>query len=245
VLPISVERETLKAGPAGTIPRPLRVFVIACFVLIALQSCVSGPPVLTPPPDQIDALDGYGSLSLRRENGAVKTRFSFRFVLPDTGRIEALDIFGRMHAVLIFKEGDSWLVLSSQHAYWTGPEEELMDRFLGFGLKAGELARLLCGHWPGSGAPDGTSGWDLNRDPRGRVLGGERDGFRFDVGDFFRGASVPRTIAFSGVGRSGSVRVLKIQFNRPASGDLFGASILKGLEPKTWPEIEDLLQDED
>jgi hypothetical protein len=82
-------------------------------------------------------------------------------------------------------------------------------------------------------------------DARGRVLGGERGGFRFEVGEFFGGASVPRTVAFAGAGRSGRIRVLKIQFNRPARGNLFGASILKGLEPKTWPEIEALLQDED
>jgi hypothetical protein len=190
-------------------------------------------------------LDGYGSLSLRRESGSVKTRFSYCFVLPDTGRIEALDLFGRTLAVLIFKEGDSWLALPSRHAYWTGPEEGLMEKFLGFGLKAGELARLLCGRWTGPGAPDGASGWNLDRDARGRVLGGERDGFRFEVGEFFGGASVPRTVAFSRAGRSGRIRVLKIQFNRPPRGDLFGPSVLKGLEPKTWPEIEALLQDED
>jgi len=245
VRPISAERETLRAGPAGTMPRALRVFIVACFVLVALQACVSGPPVLSPPPTQIDALDGYGSLSLRRESGSVKTRFSFCFILPGTGRIEALDVFGRTLAILIFKEGDSWLALPSRHAYWTGPEVELMEKFLGFGLKAGELARLLCGRWTGPGAPDGAGGWALDRDARGRVLGGEKDGFRFDVGEFFSGASVPRTVAFSRAGSSGRIRVLKIQFNSPPRSDLFGPSVLKGLEPKTWPEIEDLLQDED
>ena len=243
--PISAERETLRAGPAGTSLRALRVYVVACFVFVALQACVISPPDLSPPPTRIDTLDGYGSLSLRRESGSVKTRFSYCFVLPDTGRIEALDLFGRTLAVLIFKEGDSWLALPSRHAYWTGPEEGLMEKFLGFGLKAGELARLLCGRWTGPGAPDGASGWNLDRDARGRVLGGERDGFRFEVGEFFGGASVPRTVAFSRAGRSGRVRILKIQFNRPPRGDLFGPSILKGLEPKTWTEIEALLQDED
>jgi len=235
----------LRARTAETTARAMRISGIAFFVLVALQACVSGPPVLSPPPTRIDALDGYGSLSLRRESGSVKTRFSFRFILPDTGRIEALDVFGRMLAVLIFKEGDSWLALPSRHAYWTGPEEELMEKFLGFGLKAGELARLLCGRWTEPGAPDGAGGWKLERDVRGYVLGGERDGFRFEVGEFFGGASVPRTVAFSRAGRSGRVRVLKIQFNRPPRGDLFGPSVLKGLEPKTWPEIEALLQDED
>jgi len=227
------------------IPRAMRISGIAFFVLVTLQACVSGPPVLSPPPTRIDALDGYGSLSLRRESGSVKTRFSFRFILPDTARIEALDVFGRMLAVLIFKEGNSWLALPSRHAYWTGPEEELMEKFLGFGLKAGELARLLCGRWTEPGAPDGAGGWKLDRDVRGYVLGGERDGFRFEIGEFFGGASVPRTVAFSRDGRSGRVRVLKIQFNRPPRGDLFGPSVLKGLEAKTWPEIEALLQDED
>ena len=240
-----MERETWRAGPAGTTRRALRISIVAHFVLVALQACVSGPPVLSPPPIQIDALDGYGSLFLRRESGSVKTRFSFRFILPSTGRIEALDVFGRTLAILIFKEGDSWLALPSRHAYWTGPEEELMEKFLGFGLKAGELARLLCGRWTGPGAPDGAGGWKLERDVRGYVLGGERDGFRFEVGEFFGGASVPRSVAFSRAGRSGRVRVLKIQFNRPPRGDLFGPSVLKGLEPKTWPEIEALLQDED
>jgi hypothetical protein len=233
-----VEGEALRAGTAEMIPWVLRVSVIWCFVLVALQACVSGPPVLSPPPARIDALDGYVSLSLRRESGSVKTRFSFRFILPDKGRIEALDLFGRTLAILIFNEGDSWLALPLRHAYWTGPEEELMEKFLGFGLKAGELARILCGRW------DGAGGWNLDLDPLGRVLGGEREGFRFEVSEFFGGASVPLTVAFSLAGRSGRVRVLKIQFNRPSGGDLFGLSILKGLEPRTWTEIEALLQDE-
>ena len=235
----------MRRRTAETIPRAGRTSGIVFFVLLALGACISGPPRLSPPPARIDALDGYGSLSLRREGGSVKTRFSFCFILPNTGRIEALDVFGRTLAVLIFKEGESWLALRSRHAYWKGSEEELMEKFLGFGLKAGDLARILCGRWAGPGESEGAGGWKLDRDVRGYVLGGERDGFRFEVGEFFGGASVPRTVAFSRAGRSGRVRVLKIQFNRPPRVDLFGPSVLKGLEPKTWQEIEALLQDED
>lgn len=240
-----MECETLRAGTAGKARRGMLAFGIALIILVSFEACLSGPPVLSPPPARLDSLDGYGSLSVRGESGSVKTRFSFCFVLPGTGRVEALGVFGRTVAILVFKEGDSWLVLPSRHAYWAGREEELLEKFLGFGLRASELASILCGRWTGPGATEGAGGWKLDRDARGNVLSGERDGFRFEVSEFFRGASVPRTVAFSRSGRAGRVRVLKIQFNKPPRGDLFGPSVLKGMEPKTWPEIEALLQNED
>ncbi len=240
-----MECETLRAGTAATARRAMLAFGIALIILVGFEACLSGPPVLSPPPARLDSLEGYGSLSVQGESGSAKTRFSFCFVLPGAGRVEALGVFGRTVAVLVFKEGDSWLVLPSRHAYWTGREEELLEKFLGFGLRASELASILCGRWTGPGAAEGAGEWKLDRDVRGNVLSGERDGFRFEVGEFFRGASVPRTVAFSRAGRAGRVRVLKIQFNKPPRGDLFGPSVLKGMAPKTWPEIEALLENED
>ena len=228
----------IKARP-GAIP----LAPILAVLLAAFAACISGPPMLSPPPARVETLDGFGSLSLRGAGGSLRGRFSFLVSLPDTARIEVLDPFGRTRAVLIFREKEAALILPSRKAYWSGPEEELMRNFLGFGLAAGDLAGLIGGRWAEAGAPE-APGWSLDRDREGRVRAGAKDGFRFDVEEFFAKTSVPRTVGISRDGEPGRLRVLQIRFNRPPRGDPFGLAVLQRLDRKTWEEMEELLGNE-
>jgi Outer membrane lipoprotein LolB len=230
----------------GRLVAPPFALGLAAAALFLLAACVSGPPMLSPPPARVETLDGFGSLSLRGAGGSLRGRFSFLLSLPDKGRIEVLDPFGRTRSVLIFRERAAYMLLPSRKAYWTGSEEELMENFLGFGLSAGDLAGLLGGQWAAAGTserPEG-GGWAFERDRDGRVHAGAKNGFRFEVEEFFGRTSVPRSVGISRAGEPGRLRVLQIRFNRPPRGDAFGLSVLDGLARRTWAEMEELLRDE-
>ena len=212
--------------------------------LLLCAACISGPPLLSPPPARVTTLDGFGSLSLRGAGGSLRGRFSFLLSPPDMGRIEVLDPFGRSRALLIFRESTAAMVIPSRRVYWSGPEEELMENFLGFGLRSRDLAGLIGGRWTETEAPE-AAGWALERDREGRVRAGANDGFRFEVEEFFGKTSVPKSVGISRDGDPGRLKVLQIRFNRPPRGDAFGLSVLNGLDRKTWAEMEELLGDED
>ncbi len=148
--------------------------------------------------------------------------------------------------MLIFRERTAYMLLPSRRAYWTGPEEELMENFLGFGLNAGELAGLIGGQWAAAETVEGPEDgrWAFERDGAGRVLAGAKDGFRFKVEEFYGKTSVPRSVGFSRSEEEGRLRVLQVRFNRPPRGDAFGLSVLDGLDRRTWAELEELLRDE-
>lgn len=244
---ISVTRGNTSApGTRARLVVPLLAAGLAASALFFTAACVSGPPMLSPPPARVQTIDGFGSLSLRGAGGSLRGRFSFLLSLPDKGRIEILDPFGRARSVLIFREQAAYMLLPSRKSYWTGPEEELMENFLGFGLTAGELAGLIGGQWAAGGTTEGPegAGWEFERDRDGRVLAGAKDGFRFEVEEFYGKTSVPRSVGISRAGEPGRLRVLQVRFNRPPRGDAFGLSVLDGLDRRTWEEMEALLRDE-
>ncbi len=202
--------------------------------------------MLAPPPAHVATLDGFGSLSLRGAGGSLRGRFSFFLSLPDQGRIEILDPFGRTRAVLIFRERTATMLLPSRKAYWTGPEEDLMQNFLGLGLSVRDLAGLIGGQWVPAEAQEGREGggWAFERDRNGRVRAGAKGGFRFEVEEFFGRTSVPKAVGLSRSGEPGRLRVLQVRFNRPPRGDAFGLSLPDSLIRRTWAEMEELLRDE-
>lgn len=237
-----------RSAPAakGRLFRVSLAAVLAAPALVFFAGCVVGPPLLSPPPARVETLDGFGSLTLRGEGGSLRGRFSFLIALPDKGRIEVLDPFGRTRSVLIFREQAAYMLLPSRKVYWTGPEKELMENFLGFGLTAAELGGLIGGQWAAAGAWEGPEAgrWAFEKDGAGRVLAGAKGGFRFTVEEFHGKTSVPKSVGFSRSGEDGRLRVLQVRFNRSPRGDAFGLSILEGLARKTWPEVEELLRDE-
>lgn len=233
--------------PAGRTRLARAPAALAAATLLALAGCITGPPLLSPPPADVKVLDGFGSLTLRADGGSLRGRFSFLLVPPDKGRIEVLDPLGRTRALLAFREGEAIMVLMSRKAYWSGPEAELMEGFLGFGLTIGELAGLLGGRWTDAGTtgtPE-SGGWAFEKGKDGRVLSGAKGEFRFHVEEFFDKIPLPRAVGFSRAGETGRLRVLQVRFNRPPRPDAFAPARLEGLERKTWPEMEELLRDAD
>jgi len=203
-------------------------------LIAALAACEVRVPVLVPPSGGVEAVDGFGSASLRGEDAVVKGKFAFLFRRPGLGRVEAVDPIGRTAFLMIFRGDRAYFIVPGKKAYAEEGPETMMERFLGISLPPDEALRLLSGTWADAGA---GSGWGVERDDRGRVARGGRDGFAFTVREFFPGAGVPRDIGLSGPGTSGRMKVLKIGFNPPLREAAFDVSFLRGYALKTWDEI--------
>jgi hypothetical protein len=206
-------------------------------LLAALAACAGRVPVLVPPSRGVEAVEGFGSASIRGEDVAVKGRFAFLFRRPGLGRVEAVDPIGRTAFLMIFREDRAYFVVPGKKAYAEDGPEAMMKRFLGVSLPPDEVLRLLTGTWADVG---GAIGWNVERDERGRVARGGRDGFTFTVRAFFPGAGVPRDIGLSGPGTSGWMKVLKLGFDPPPREAAFDVSFLRGYALKTWTEILEL-----
>ncbi|MBE3125215.1 MAG: hypothetical protein IMZ54_01305 [Acidobacteria bacterium] len=206
-------------------------------LLAALAACAGRAPVLIPPSCGVEAVEGFGSASMRGEDVVVKGKFAFLFRRPGLGRVEAVDPIGRTAFLMIFREDRAYFVVPGKKVYAEEAPEVLMKRFLGISLPPDEALRLLSGTWADAGA---GSGWSVEQDERGRVARGERNGFAFAVLGFFPGAGVPRDIGLSGPGTSGRMKVLKLGFNPPPREAAFDVSFLRGYVLKTWGEILEL-----
>jgi outer membrane biogenesis lipoprotein LolB len=206
-----------------------------------LSGCYPSRPSLSPLPPQVKSVEGYASLRLTQEGTTVKSRFSFIFLLPGQGRIDVKDPLGRAVASLFIEENESYFVLPSKKMYWGAEREEAMAKFLGFALNPQEMTSIL------TGKLEDLDGWDVEKDDRNRVIRGQRDGFRFEVRQFFSDSRLPRLIALSHAGANGSLRVLRLNFNQPPKKDAFRLAFLedKDYTVATWAEIEQWLRHED
>jgi len=172
---------------------------------------------------------------------AVKGKFAFLFRQPGLGRIEALDPLGRTMYVMLFFETRAYLVLPSRRAYAEEPPAVMMDRFLGFSLTPEDVIHLLSGRWPEGGVPARETSWVLDKEPDGRVVGGDRDGLVFRVVKFFGRTGVPREIGFSRPGTTGRMTVLTLRFNPPERRKPFDTVFLDRFTRKSWDEIAEEL----
>jgi len=207
------------------------------FGIAALISCAGRPPRLVPPSVGVEAVEGFGSASLRGTEAAVKGKFAFLFRQPGLGRVEAIDPVGRT-AFLIFLRGDrAYFVLPRKKVYAEERPETMMERFLGISFLPDEMLRLLSGGLMG----EGPGGWSTERDEEGRVVRGEKDGFAFAIREFFPGAGVPRVLELSGPGASGRMKVLELRFNPAAREGAFDLPSLRSYALKTWAEIVELI----
>lgn len=215
--------------------------------MLVLASCAGKPPVLVPPPAGVDSVAGYASASIEGEETALKGKFAFLFRRPGVGRVDVSDPFGATLYFLLFEQDAAYIVVPSKKAYAEERPEALMDRFLGFGLRPDEVIRLLSGEWRdvGTGGEQGQVGvWSLERDGSGRVVRGERNGFRFEVPEFFPGAGVPRSLLFSGSGTSGRIKILTLRFNPASRPEALDAAFLKAFRRLSWDDIQGILRNE-
>jgi len=225
-------------GSTRAFARALRAASAAATLAGLLVACSGRPPVLVPPSSPIEAVEGFGSASVSGAEASVKGKFAFLFRRPGLGRVEALDPIGRTAFLIYFRGGRAWFVLPSKKVYAEDEAEVMMRRFLGLALRPDDTLSLLSGVWPEDAA---GGGWSVGRDAEGRVIGGVRGEFRFEIGEFFRGGAVPREIEIAGSGTTGRVKVLKAAFNPPPRDGSFDTAFLSRFTAKTWDELAELL----
>ena len=202
-----------------------------------LLSCAGRPPRLVPPAAGVEAVEGYGSASLRGTEAAVKGKFAFLLRLPGRGRVEAFDPFGRTTFLIFLGEDRAYFVLPAKKVYAEEAPETMLERFLGISFLPDELLRLLSGTLTG----EGRGGWEVERDEAGRVSRGAKGEHAFAVREFFPGAGVPRVVEISGPGASGRMKVLSLGFNPPVREGAFDPPPLRAYALKTWDEIMGLI----
>jgi hypothetical protein len=222
--------------------RQATALAAGALVAILLASCARRPPVLVPPASGVEAVAGVASASVRGAEADIKGKFAFLFRKPGLGRVEAFDPLGRTIYYMVFTGESAYLVVPRKKAYAETRPAALVDRFLGFALEPGEVLELLSGEWaerPGSREED----WALRRDAQGRVVRGERGNLVFEVGEFFPGAGVPRTVTFTGPSASGRMKVLSLEFNPAPRPEAFDTPFLRTFARKSLEDIAEIRDD--
>ncbi len=196
--------------------------------------------LLTPVPPQIESMEGYASLRYTGAQGSARTKFSFLFVSPDRGRLDASDFLGRAIYQVIMTDNQAYFVLPSKKVYWRAEEQEIVFRFMGFHLSLEEMASLLSGRWPENEEEGPLFEWDLERDSENRIVRGNRGDLRFYVEEFIANTDIARAISFSHPLNEGRLKILNIGFNQPLNERAFSTGFIQRYEEKTWEEIQKL-----
>jgi outer membrane biogenesis lipoprotein LolB len=230
--------------------RRIFMFTSLSFVLLLLVWCRPTGVLLQPVPVNIDRIEGHASLKISGEQGSARSKFAFLFQLPHQGRIEVSDfLLGRtLYQIIVDRERAVFLV-PSKKVYWEGEEEEIIDYFLGFRLSLDEMINLIKGKWEERvqevGREKNMKSWNLKRDERGRVLAGTRGNLHFEVKEFLSGSHIPRILIFQHPLNSGRLKILRVDFNRPAKKkNAFSLSFLDNYRRVSWEEIEKILANE-
>jgi len=211
-----------------------------CLVLLSLLRCSTSPVLLTPVPPQIESMEGYASLKVEGAQGSVQTKFSFLFVSPDRGRIDASDFLGRAIYQVIITDNQAYFVLPSKKVYWRAEEQEIVFRFMGFHLNLEEMASLLSGHWSEDKEEGSLFEWDFERDNQNRIVRGNRGDLQFYVEEFIANTDIARAIFFSHPLNEGRLKIRNIGFNQPLNDRAFSTGFIQRYEEKTWEEIQKL-----
>lgn len=194
------------------------------------------------PETAVVAVEGYGQAVIEGPAFALKGRFAFALRDSGLGRVEGFDPLGRPAFLLLSNGEKEYLVLPRRRVYTDAEAGALGREFLSFGFSPLEAVLLLCGRLGGDGRT--PSGWTLERDGQGRLAAGSKDGFRFEVGAYFRGGGVPSEVRFDCEGR-GRLRVTKLRFNPPLKEAVFDVGFLAGFRRISREEMEGLIRDED
>jgi len=220
-----------------------RPAVLACLLLFA-AGCRPSRVLLSPVPDRIDAVEGYASLTITGDQGTDRTKFSFVFQIPERGRIEVSDFLGRTLYQIIINDQGAYFVVPSKKVYWQGPEEEIIDKFFGFGLALDEIVFLISGQRFESEEESPLSAWTLSRDGRGRVVAGQRNELRFSVLEFIEGTGLAETLEYEHPLNRGKMRILRMAFNPAVNPRAFETPFLGRFSRKSWEEIQEIFRDE-
>ncbi len=221
--------------------RGILLLLFAGLLVLSSAACLGVRPSVGTVPPTVESLEGYASWRVERDGASARSRFSFLLVVPDRGLIEITDPLNRTVSRLVLNGETAYLVVPGKRAYWQADRREVMTKLLGFDFDPQELSALL------SGRESGLTGWRLETDDRGRVVGGRRGDLAFSVVDFFEGRRLPRTVAFSTGSTEGRLKVIRLRFNQPQKEDPFRLSFLNDERYRAvgWPEIEKWLRNED
>ncbi len=181
------------------------------------------------------------------EQGTARSKFSFLFQLPDLGRIDVSGALGSVVYRIFISEGEAYFVVPSRKVYWQGQEEEIIDKFMGFRLNLAEMINLLSGNWKKEDArqKEDLESWVFSRDQKGRIVFGQRDELRFEVKEFIGETPFARRLIFEHPLSTGQVKILSLSLNRPIKENVFSKKFVDTYQPKTWAEIQEMLNDTD
>jgi hypothetical protein len=219
------------------------LFFAAVFLgLIFLINCFPSRVSLLPLPSRIESIEGHASIRITGDEESSRSKFSFLFYLPNKGRVEVSNWFGKTLYQIIIVEENAFFVLPSKRVFWQGEEEEIIQRFLGFRVNLYEMISFLSGQWEASGiTAQGRAwmeSWNLEKDEKGRVLSGQRGELFFEVEEFFDNTPFARILNFHHPLSRGRLKTLQINLNRPIKKDAFSIAFLERFEEKSWAEIE-------
>jgi len=220
--------------------------VFTGFVLFSIQ-CLPGKVLFSPVPSEIKSVEGYASLRVYGEEGTIRTKFSFLFLLPDQGDIVASNFLGQTIYRITITSDEAFLIIPSKKVYWKGKEEEIIDTFLGFKLNMREMISLLTGEWQELGMlqkDQHDQRWEVEKDQAGRIKSGWRDSLRFSVEEFVDDSHLARILVFENMFTTGRVRLIKAAFNKPVRPKSFATDFLQQYQRKSWEEIQALIDNE-
>lgn len=216
-------------------------------VLLFSIQCVPSRVLLSPVPSEIRSVEGHASLRIYGEDGTVRTKFSFLFLLPDQGDIVASNFLGQTIYRITITSDEAFLIIPSKKVYWKGREEEIIDTFLGFKLNMQEMISLLTGEWQELGLIQKDrkdQRWEFEKDQAGRIISGWRDSLRFEIEEFVNDSHLARVITFESMFTTGRVRLIKAAFNKPVRPESFSTDFLQQYRRKTWEEIQAIIDNE-
>lgn len=216
-------------------------YVWGAAALLCLLCCTLPQVRITPPPAQIERIEGHASLRIQSGEDSTRSKFSFLFQLPHRGRIDVSNFLGKTLYQIIVDNQTAFLLIPSKRVFWQGNEEEIVERILWFRLNFDEIISLMTGQWDESEENAWRRGWILEKDEEGRIRAGQRGELGFEVQEFFQDTPVVRQVTFAHPLNRGRLKILAINFNQPLKGNVFSRQFLKTYVQKTWAEIEEIL----
>jgi hypothetical protein len=180
---------------------------------------------------------------LAGDQGTARSKFSFLFQLPDRGRIDVTGALGRVLYRIVILGDNAYFVVPSVKAYWKGEEEEIIDKFLGFRLSLTEMINLLSGSWNQQEMlrDEGSENWSFTKGRNGRIISGQREDLWFKIEEFIGETPFARRLQFKHPWNTGQVKILSIKLNPPIKQGVFSTKFAEKYQPKTWEEIQELL----
>jgi hypothetical protein len=192
-------------------------------------------------------MEGHASLVISSDQGSTRSKFAFLFQKPDRGRIDVTGALGSVVYRIVIAKGQAYFILPSKKVYWQSLEEDIIDKFMGFRLNLAEMVNLLSGGWndPEFFDTEHLEGWSLTRNQDGRIVSGQRQDLWFEIEEFIGDTPFTQRLRFQHSLNTGQVKVLSLELNRPLKPNVFSTKFIEKYQPRTWAEIQEMLNDAD